>query len=214
MEIKRVKKVKRLKQQDVRADDLTRRPSIKNTPVQTQDEAFSYTKQGLKYDGKDVGEWISKTAKTQPELLSQIAGMLEKFKKDCLKRKPKKKLFGLFSRDENYSEEELSNIFALCDAYIARISELIKKRYEETKDGMSVAFDEDGQLILNGMNINAYVDNCRDNMNPKSLMFLKGIRTRLELVLENKSDNRNYERIQDVISALFNEIDQILKQQS
>ncbi|OVE82360.1 hypothetical protein BVY03_01065, partial [bacterium K02(2017)] len=109
-------------------------------------------------------------------------------------------------------DEDVATIMALCDAYIKKISELIKKRFDDTNDGMSLNFDENDQLILNGMNIHAFVEQCRINPNPKSIIFLKGIKTRLELVLERKTSSRNYVHIKEVIMVLFDQIKKIIKE--
>lgn len=217
MEIKPIRKIKRIKHASVRADDLLGRPAVKVASASEKQTQFGLEGGNLIFGGRDVGEWIAEVARTRPEQLAPIAGMLEEFKKTSLQKRgrgstPKAKVFwGRFLRQVSYTEAQLSQIFALCDGYIARVAELIKRRFDETKDGLSIAFDENNQLILNGMNIHAYVENCRENLNPKSLTFLQGIRTRLEHVLENKSHSRNFERLEDVIKALFAEIDEILR---
>lgn len=211
MEIKPVKKVKPVKQSQISTDDFMRRPKIKSPPLQPGEARMEFVNRQILMDGKEVGKFIKDTSMENPALLSKIASELEKFKKRCLKKRKKK--FRLFSKqpEEEYDEEQLSVIFALCDAYIARVSELIKKRYEETKDGLSLIFDDEGNLILNGMNIHALVQQCEENPNPKSITFLKGIKARLELVLETKVNSRNYEHIHEVILKLFEKIDKILK---
>ena len=161
-------------------------------------------------DGKEVGQFITETAELNPQLLAKLAAELEHFKELSLK---KKRRFLRFKRKNNktYTDDELSEIFALCDAFIARISELIKKKYDQTKDGLNVSFDEHDQLILNGININAIVEQSAMSPNPKSMLFIKGVRRRLEHVLENKSNNRNFDRIREVVDKLIFEIDVVLK---
>ncbi len=211
MTIKPIKKVRRVKYSHINDDDYMRRPRINPLqPRQDTDDAMSYSNRKIMLEGKEVGALIRETAQINPQLLAEIATKLEKFRKNALKKR-KKRSFWSRKTVGDYSEEDLGVIYSLCDAYILRISELIKQRYDATKDGLSVVFDENGQFILNGMNIHALVENTRDNPNEKALLFLKGIRTRLDLVLENKSNNRNFDRIHEVVLDLFKEIDEILK---
>jgi hypothetical protein len=106
---------------------------------------------------------------------------------------------------------DLNALYTLCENHITKIGEVLKGRYDETQSGLKINFDDEGQLILNGMNINMFIENCRDNPTPKAKLFLKGIRGRLNHVLENKANARNFERIQEVIFELLDEIDSLLK---
>ena len=210
MEIKPLKKVRRVRYSSIAQEDYTQRPRIKAPQQQpNHSQALSYSNRHLYYQEQDVGKLIRDTAINNPQLLSQLANELEAFRKSSLKKRKKR---SFWSRKEkgDFSDEDMSVIFSLCDAYIARISELIKQRYYATKDGLSVHFDENNQLILNGMNIHAFLENCHENLNDKSRIFLKGIRARLDRVLQNKSNSRNFDRIQDVVLELFKEIDVLL----
>ncbi|MBU0506900.1 MAG: hypothetical protein ABII18_11545 [bacterium] len=210
MEIKSLKKVRRVRYSSIAQDDYTQRPQIK-APRKQQGypDTLSYSNRRLYYEGQEIGELIRDTAMNNPQLLSPLANELEAFRKNSLKRRKKRTFWSRKEKGE-FSDDDLGVIFSLCDAYIARISEFIKQRYDATTDGLSVLFDENNQLILNGMNIHAFLENCHDNLNEKSCIFLKGIRARLERVLNNKSNSRNFDRIQDVVLELFTEIDALL----
>ena len=208
--IKPIRKIKPVQQSGVEAEsDVVLKPSGKFVPHDTQTEMIEFVNQRLFFEGQDIAEKIRQLATQSPAELAGIASALEMFKKESLKRRKKRFNFGK-KKYRCYDEDELSSIFALCDIHILKIAELIKKRFDATKDGLDVVFDEDGQLVLNGMNIHAYVERCRSEPNAKSLAFLRGIRRRLELVLENKVNSRNYDRIEGVVTALFVEIDAIL----
>ncbi|MBF0104339.1 MAG: hypothetical protein HQM16_03320 [Deltaproteobacteria bacterium] len=215
MEIKPIKKIKSVGQERISPDNYLKRIPF-NTPLTSSNrQTVAFVNHRLYFEGKEMGEAINACMQNTPHHLSQMAAELEAFKEACLKKRKNKKnkrgLLGILSTNpEGYDEDELAVIFALSDAYIKKISDLIKKRYDETKDGINLVFDENAQLIINSMNIHAFVDQCRASPNPKSLLFLKGVRSRLAHVLENKVSSRNYERIRDVILELFKEIDEIL----
>lgn len=210
MEIKPTRPIKNVDQSGVDADDLLEKPTIKFQKTSIGKSAFSFTNNKLAFEGKDVGQMIAETAKQNPHLLAEVAGGLERFKEECLKRK--KNFFKSKGKKEaSHTDEELGQIFALCDAYITRIGELIKKQYDQTQDGMTVTLDEDGQLNLNQMNVHALVERCREDPNPKALVFIKGVRSRLNRLLENRSNSSKFDRMRDVILDLLKEVDSILK---
>ena len=202
IEIKPPQLIKDVTQSGVDTDDLLQKPGPKFQKTSVGQSAFSFQNDKLVMHGKDIGQIIAETLQQNPQMLSQLAGEIEEFKRLNLKRRKKK--------SQSKNEDELSKIFALCDAYLVRIAELIKKQYDQTKDGVTVFFDEDGQLLLNGMNVHTLVEKCRENPNPKTLVLLKGVRNRLNHILENRSHNANFERIQDVILTLIRDIEKIL----
>lgn len=212
MEIKPVKKVSRVRRSEVTLDDILQIAGVKETRSLSEGKTDDFVLVGrqLMYGGQDVGEVIKRTAVENPQRLSKIASELEKFREHSAQKK--KTRFIKFRRTltDAYTDEELSVINALCDAYILKISELVRRRYDQTKDGFNVTFDENYQLILNGLNINAIIERCRESPAPKSLLFLKGIRERLRVVLQNKSANKNYEQLKEVIDTLCEEIDSLI----
>lgn len=208
MRINPIKLVKSISQSTVEVDDLLRRPSLPFKLPFFKKTNVAFNGREIVFGGKNIGEMIADVGREDPRRLTKIAGELEEFKRAQLKRarKAAKK-----AKLKASVESEVATILALCDAYIARIGEMMKNRYDETQSGLRLNFDEDGQLILNGMNVGAYIALCRDNPTPKSRVFLKGIRNRLYFILQNKGGARNYERISEVVMALFEEIDGILK---
>lgn len=207
MRINPIKLVKSISQTAVEVDDLLRRPSLPFKLPFFKRSEVAFNGKELVFGDKNVSHMIAEASREDPRLLAKIAGQLEDFKRAQLKRARKALKKG---KIDPQVEEELATILALCEAYIARIGESMKNRYDETQSGLRLQFDEDGQLILNGMNVGAYVALCRDNPTPKSRIFLKGIRNRLTFILQNKGGSRNYERIREVVLGLFEEIDSIL----
>lgn len=211
MEIKPIKLFKPVQQGGVDNEDLLRQPSARTrTGAVSHKTGLAFAQGKLSFDGRDVGKVITEVAQQTPQALAQIAGALEQFKKDSLRRKMQA-YRRLKIRKNVEDDEELGHIYALCDAYLAKISDVLKRRYDEKKSGLTLHFDEEGQFILNGMNIPAFIARCRDDPNPKSLTFLRGIRARLGFVLRAQDGNRNYEMIQDVVKSLLDEIEIILK---
>lgn len=203
VEIKPVKGLKRVKQSGVSTGDVLRRPQIKSGPIEPPKESIGFQGRQLVFAGKNMGTHIQHLNETNPMLLSKLANDLEHFKSDVQKRTKRKRRLLSFYDEPEFTDDEIGQIHALCDAYITKISELIQKRYDETRDGFHVEFDIDGQLILNGMNVHGLIQQCEANPNPKSLLFLKGVKGRLERLRETKRGNRNFERIEEIVSALI-----------
>ncbi len=81
----------------------------------------------------------------------------------------------------------------------------LQKNFGEMQSGVKFCF-EDGQLVLNGLNISTYIATCRAYPTPKSKIFLRGIKKRLHHVLQNRASLG----IHDAVSYLFAEIDDVL----
>ncbi len=208
MEIKPLKRIKGVKQSEIDTGDPLGVPTVPQKKISDKTEQLEFVQGRLLYDGKEIGALIRELNQTVPQALSKLAADLEAYKEDCLKKRRERRF--LFLKRRSFSADELTSIFGLCDTFIAMISELIKNRFDQTKDGITLTFDEHGQLILNGMNVHALIAECQANPNPKSMMFLKGVRARLDRVLHNRIDSRNYERLREVILGLFVEIDSLL----
>ena len=211
MEIKPIKKLKPVKQTGVSTGDVLRKPQIKSQMVEPARESIGFQGKQLVYAGKEMGAYIQYLSSTNPALLSKLANDLEKYKKDVLKQKAKKKRLLSFFDVPGFTEEEIARIHALCDAYITKILDLIQKRYSETRDGFHVEFDEEGQLVLNGINVHGVVEQCEANPNPKALLFLKGLQSRLERLRETKRGSRNFDKIEEIVSQIIHRCDVILQ---
>ena len=106
----------------------------------------------------------------------------------------------------------LGKFFALIHAFLTKIFGRIKKKFDETIDGVSFHL-EDGQLLINGININACLKMARKKRTKKGRIFLKGLRGRLAVLQSNRSGNPNYEKIRETVDRLAAEIDEELKRQ-
>jgi len=212
MKIVPVKMIRSVSQGSVESEDLLQKPSAppfkpEKMPARPSG-TIAFQNEKLIMGGLEVAQMIADAAKNNPQFLSKIAREIEKFKKECIQFAKHLNKNGKLGQKEM---KDLNALYTLCENHIAKIGEVLKGCYDETRSGLKVNFDDDGQLILNGMNINMFIESCRDNPTPKAKLFLKGIRGRLGHVLENKANARNFERVQDVILKLLDEIDVLLK---
>lgn len=106
--------------------------------------------------------------------------------------------------------EGLGGFFALVHALLTKIFGRIKKKYDETIEGVSFHL-EDGQLLINGINVGACLRMVRRRPTKKGRIFLKGLRNRLAILQSNRQGNPNYEKIRETVERLAEEIDQELK---
>jgi hypothetical protein len=97
--------------------------------------------------------------------------------------------------------EALGKFSALVHAFLTKIFGRIKKKFDETIDGVSFHL-EDGQLLLNGINVNAFLDMAKKHRTEKGKVFLKGLRNRLAVLQSNRSGNPNYEKIRETVDRL------------
>lgn len=105
--------------------------------------------------------------------------------------------------------EQLAVFAALVHAFLNKIGGRLKRKFDEKVDGISFHFEE-GQLLLNGINIHAFVEMSRKHPTQKARIFLKGLKNRLGLMLSNRHGNPNYEKLHDVVEDLMHEIDREL----
>ena len=106
--------------------------------------------------------------------------------------------------------EALGKFIALIHAFLTKIYGRIKKKFDETIDGVSFHL-EDGQLLINGINVHACVKMFQKRRSKKAKIFLKGLRGRLAVLQSNRSGNPSYEKIRDTVENLAAIIDEELK---
>jgi len=106
--------------------------------------------------------------------------------------------------------EELGTFFAMIHAFLTKIFGRIKKKFDETIDGVGFHL-EDGQLLINGINVNSCLKMVKKRPTKKGRIFLKGIRNRLAVLQSNRSGNPNYEKIRETVDRLAYAIDEELK---
>ncbi len=105
--------------------------------------------------------------------------------------------------------EQLAVFAALVHAFLTKIGGRLKRKFDETIDGLAFHYEE-GQLLLNGINVNAFVEMARRNPTRKAKIFLKGLKNRMGLMLSNRLTNLNYEKIRVIVEELTGQIDEEL----
>ncbi len=105
--------------------------------------------------------------------------------------------------------EQLAVFAALIHAFLTKIGGRLKRKFDETVDGLAFHY-EDGQLLLNGINVNAFVEMARRNPTHKAKIFLKGLKNRMGLMLSNRLSNLNYEKMRFIVEDLTAQIDEEL----
>lgn len=105
--------------------------------------------------------------------------------------------------------EALAKFSALLHAFLTKIFGRIKKKFDETIDGVSFHL-EDGQLLLNGVNVNAFLEMAKKHRTEKGRIFLKGLRNRLAILQSNRGGNPNYEKIRETVERLGQAIEKEL----
>lgn len=183
-------------------------------PLKPPAGQWSYARGKIVWNGQDVGKWIDKARDLPSAALSKMAQDLNLFRNYSIRRcsKKRKKRVGSEIVIEDYDPSgELGKLSALVDAYIAKIMRALKRKYDETTDGLSCTLDENGQLIINGMNVHSFIDMAGNYPSKKALLFLKGLKGRLAVILGNRSGNPSYDRLREVITNLSDTIDEELK---
>jgi hypothetical protein len=102
-------------------------------------------------------------------------------------------------------QDQFAKFEATVDALLTKILGKLKKFYDQKMSGMSWTL-QNGQLILNGINIRSFLSLYRIRKTDKARKFLKGLRSRLEALLENRRESPDYERIREAIADLHREI--------
>ncbi len=106
--------------------------------------------------------------------------------------------------------EALGQFLAIVHALLTKIYGRIKKKFDETLDGVSFHLEE-GQLLINGINVTACLKMFQRRPTPKGRIFLKGLRGRMAVLQSNRSGSANYEKIRESVNRLALAIDEELR---
>ncbi|MDO8462557.1 MAG: hypothetical protein Q7S98_06870 [Deltaproteobacteria bacterium] len=99
---------------------------------------------------------------------------------------------------------------ALIDALLEKILGQMRKNYNEKIFGLKWQL-QDGQFILNGINVRSFLALYRLRKTEKAKRFLKGLRGKLASIQGGARGNSDYEKVQDVVDDLVQEIDETLE---
>ncbi len=101
--------------------------------------------------------------------------------------------------------DQFSRFEAVVEAVLGKILARLKKVYDQKMSGLSWTL-ENGQLILNGINVRSFLALYRIRKTDKARKFLRGLRAKLGILLENRDHSPDYERIRDFVEEMLGEI--------
>ncbi len=157
---------------------------------------FDYSGGRLLMNRQEISRLISDNLTHFPaSYWSNVAYHLENYRKFVMKRIQEPDQLAIFS--------------ALVQTLLHKLSGRLKRKLDETVDALTFSV-EDGQLLLNGINVNAFLEMAKQNPTQKAKIFLKGLKNRLGIMLTNRLGNPNYEKIRSIAHDLFDQIDQEL----
>jgi hypothetical protein len=104
------------------------------------------------------------------------------------------------------NSDQFAKFEAIIEALLGKILGQLKKFYDQKISGLSWTL-QNGQLILNGINIRSFLALYRIRKTDKARKFLKGLRGKLVVLLENKRESPDYERIREVVQEVYHEMD-------
>ncbi len=175
---------------------IEEQPEFQGWKFQDGNASFDFKGGRILLNQQDLSKLISENlAHLGASYWSQTARKLENYRQWAMKHVS--------------DPEQLAVFAALVHAFLGKIGGRLKRKFDETIDGLAFHY-EDGQLLLNGINVNAFIEMARRNPTRKAKIFLKGLKNRMGLMLSNRLSNLNYEKIRGVIEELYSQIDEEL----
>jgi len=103
------------------------------------------------------------------------------------------------------NREEFARFEGAVEGLLSKLLGKLKKFYDQKISGMSWTL-QNGQLVLNGINIGSFLALYRLRKTDKAKKFLKGLKAKLAALLENRCESPDYERIREAIQQLYDEV--------
>lgn len=194
----------------MRPRDVTSRPRVERPivperplPPYVPDRELTYFREGVKWSFSEGKIWINgydanRLITTNPADIGYWMGLAEGLS-DYRKR------IAAAAREM----DQFAKFRAVVEALLGKILGRLKRVYDQKVSGLSWSF-ENGQLILNGINIRSFLALYRIRKTDKARRFLRGLKGKLALLLENRRESPDYERIRHVVEELHREIDEEL----
>lgn len=108
-------------------------------------------------------------------------------------------------------DEELLGFQHCVYELLSKVYRKLKRRFDETTDGLAFHLDEDGTLTVNGIKVETFLQMAERYPTAKARTFLKGLKNRLAIILKNRSANADYDKVREISFELFAEIDRLLE---
>jgi len=105
--------------------------------------------------------------------------------------------------------DQFARFEAVIEALLGKILGKLKKVYDQKMSGLAWELNN-GQLILNGVNVRSFLALYRIRKTDKARRFLKGLKRQLAVLLENRESSPDYERIRERVEDLYREIEEEL----
>lgn len=212
--IKLIDKVTPSELPQIRIDRNQVRPQSRQ--VDLPSGRWQFFKGQILINGQSLNSLMDDAVEKPAQHWSDLANDLNAFLNASIKRFPRRKRKVLADGKTNDFDEidptgELGQISALVEAYVGKIMRILKKKYDEKKDGISYTLDENDQLVLNGMNITAFLKTAKEYPSGKAKLFLSGLKNRLGYILAGKTNSSSYEKIHGATLKIFEEIDSEIK---
>jgi hypothetical protein len=164
-------------------------------------------------NGLFITDLIESHTEYPPSFWSQVVLDLEAFRDQTIRKRLRKNI-KKESQNDIDPTGELGQLAGLVDAYITKIMQILRKKYDETQDGLSFCLDEAGQLTLNGVNVTAFIETVQSYPTEKARLFLSGLKRRLGPILQNRSSSASYDKIYDITMKLFAQMDHIISKKT
>jgi hypothetical protein len=98
---------------------------------------------------------------------------------------------------------------ARADAIQSKILSNMKRIYDEKTCGIRLTLG-DGAWLFNNINIRALLAMYHIRPTEKARRFLSGLKSKLGLILVNRNGSPSYERVNNLIRSLYNEVENAL----
>ncbi len=178
-------------------------PSIQEQALTPQSWMFSM-------DGSNFDFMAGRILMNKQDLVKMIAENLSHLAPSYWSDVSRKlEAYRRWAMDNIKDPEQLALFAAMLHGILTKISGRLKRKFDETVDGIAF-YIEEGQLLLNGINVHAFIEMAKRHPTQKARIFLKGLQTRLGLVLGNRGGNNRYDRIRGLVQELSLQIDEEL----
>lgn len=85
----------------------------------------------------------------------------------------------------------------------------MKRIYDERTGGVRLVWG-DGAYLLNNVNVRAIIALYHIRPTEKARKFLKGLKSKLALILINKNGSSHFERVNNIVKSLYSEVENAL----
>lgn len=217
MEIKPIKLIERVRSSELPQTRIDRNQvHPQSRQVDLPSGRWQFFKGQILINGKSLNSLMDDAVEKPAQHWSDLANDLNAFLNASIKRFPaRRKKIRKGDKTNEFDDidptGELGQISALVEAYVGKIMRILKKKYDEKQDGISYTLDENDQLVLNGMNVTAFLKTAKEYPSGKAKLFLSGLKNRLGYILAGKTNSSSYEKIHGATMKIFEEIDLEIK---